>query len=286
MAEGGRPGTWRRFGAHRSAMVGLVLILVVLAGAAAGGRAWRYDHDDFTAEFSSPPSWEHPMGTDTPGRDVLALVLRGVQKSVQVALVVAFLSTLVGVAMGGAAGYFGGALDGLLMRLADVVLIVPGIAVLAVVAASVQDVRGNWFLIGLLLSALLWVPTARVVRATVLSLREAPYVEAARAAGAGPWRILVRHVLPGAAGAVITSATLAVPAAIQAEAALTFLGLGISSPDTSLGSLVAKGLGAATTRPWLFYFPGLTIAVLVLAVNLVGDGLRRAFDPAGESAGP
>lgn len=265
-------------------MVALVVILVFLAGAAAGGRVWRYDHDEITAEFSSAPSWQHPMGTDTPGHDVLALVLRGVQKSVQVALVVAVLSTLVGVAIGAAAGYFGGVLDGILMRLADVVLIVPGIAVLAVVAASLQDVSGNWFLIGLLLSALLWVPTARVVRATVLSLRETLYVEAARAAGAGPWRILVRHVLPGAAGAVITSATLAVPAAIQAEATLTFLGLGITSPDTSLGSLVAKGLSAATTRPWLFYFPGLTIAVLVLAVNLVGDGLRRAFDPAGEAA--
>ena len=126
------------------------------------------------------------MGTDTPGHDMLALVLRGVQKSVQVALVVAVLSTLIGVVVGGLAGFFGGVVDNLLMRLADVVLIVPGIAVLAVLAASVQDVEGNWFLIGLILSALMWVPTARLLRAAVLSLREEAYVEAARAAGAGP----------------------------------------------------------------------------------------------------
>lgn len=286
VAEGPRRSTLRRFLAHRVAVAGLVILLFAIAGATVGGRAWRYDHDEITSEYSSPPSWQHPMGTDTPGRDMLARVLRGVQKSVQVGLVVAALSTLLGVAVGGAAGYFGGAVDGLLMRLADVVLVVPGIAVLAVVAASVQDVRGNWFLVGLILSALFWVPTARVLRATVLSLREEGYVDAARAAGAGPWRILAHHVLPGAAGAIVTSATLAVPAAIQAEAALTFLGLGITSPDTSLGGLVADGLSAASTRPWLFYFPGLAIAVLVLAVNFVGDGLRRALDHAGDLAGP
>jgi len=286
VADGAAQATLRRFLAHRVGVVGLVVLLLAVAGATVGGRAWRYDHAEITSEFSSAPSWQHPMGTDTVGHDMLALVLRGVQKSVQVGLVVAALSTLVGVAIGGAAGYFGGALDGVLMRMADVVLIVPGIAVLAFVAASVQDIRGNWFLVGLILSALLWAPTARVLRATVLSLREEGYVEAARSAGAGPGRILVRHVLPGAAGAIITSATLAVPAAIQAEAALTFLGLGITSPDTSLGRLVASGLGAAATRPWLFYFPGLAIAILVLAVNFVGEGLHRALDRPGEAVSP
>jgi len=286
LAERGRATTLRRFAGSRIAVAGLVLIVVLIGAASVGGRIWRYDYDEITAEYSSAPSWQHPMGTDTLGHDMVALVLRGMQKSEQVAVVVALLSTVLGVAVGGTAGFFGGVVDNVLMRLADVVLIVPGIAVLAVLAASVQDVKGNWLLIGLILSALMWVPTARLLRAAVLSLREEAYVEAARAAGAGPGRIVLRHVVPGAAGIIITSATLTVAAAVQAEAALTFLGLGITSPDTSLGRLVARGLDSATTRPWLFYFPGLTIVVLVLAVNFVGDGLRRALDRAADVAGP
>lgn len=286
MAESRSTAGLRRFTAHRLGVAGMVVVAAVLLAAAVGGRVWRYHYDEITSEFSTPPSWQHPMGTDTPGRDVLALVLRGAQKSVQLAFVVAALSTVTGVAIGGLAGYAGGVMDSILMRMADVVLIVPGVAVLAVLAASVQDVKGNWLLIGIILSSLMWVPIARVVRAAVLSLREEGYVEAARAAGAGPGRIIVRHVLPGATGVVITSATLTVAGAIQAEAALSFLGLGVTSPDTSLGRLVASGLSAATTRPWLFYFPGLAIVVLVLAVNFVGDGLRRALDRTGDLAGP
>lgn len=277
----------RRFAAHRVGLAGVVLVLVVLAASAVGGRVWRYEYDEVTAEFSSPPSWQHPMGTDTPGHDVLALVLRGAQKSTQIALVVAALATLLGVFVGGVAGFFGGAVDRLLMRLADLVLVVPGIAVLAVLSASVQDVQGNWLLIALILAALMWIPIARAVRAAVVSLGEEDYVEAALATGAGPGRILLRHVLPGAAGVILTSATLAAASAIQAEAALTFLGLGVTPPDTSLGRLVDSGLNSAATRPWLFYFPGLAIVVLVLAVNFVFDGLRRALAPgAGDVGGP
>lgn len=277
--------TVRRFAAHPAGLVGLVVLVAVLLGAAAGGRLWRYHYDQITPEFSSAPSLQHPMGTDTPGHDVLAQVLRGMQKSVQVALVVALVSTVIGVAVGGAAGFFGGATDSVLMRLADVVLIVPGVAVLAVLAASIQDVSGNWVLLSLILAMLLWARSARVIRSAVLVLREEGFVEAARAAGAGPGRILLHHVLPGAAGTIITSATLTVAVAIQAEAALSFLGLGITAPDTSLGRLVAVGSGSATTRPWLFYFPGLVIVVVVVALNFVGDGLRQALDRVADIGG-
>ncbi len=261
-------------------------VVVLLVAGSVGGRVWRYDYDEITAEFLTGPSWQHPMGTDNPGHDMLALVLRGVQKSVQVALVVAALSTLMGVVVGGLAGFFGGVVDNLLMRLADVVLIIPGIAVLAVLTASVQDVEGNWFLIGLILSALMWVPTARLLRAWSSPCARRPMSRRDVRPAPVLARIIVRHVVPGAAGLIITSATLTVAAAIQAEAALTFLGLGITSPDTSLGRLVASGLTSASTRPWLFYFPGLTIVVLVLAVNFVGDGLRRALDRTADLAGP
>jgi peptide/nickel transport system permease protein len=284
-----RNTTVGRFVAQRSGVFGVVLLVGVLFAAGAGGRLWRYHYDDITAQYSSAPSSQHPMGTDTIGHDVLAQVLRGLQKSMEVAVVAALVSTAAGVVIGGVGGYFGGLAEGLLMRLADVALIIPGIAALAVLAASVQDVPGNWLLIALILSGLLWARTARIVRAAVASLREEAFVEAARASGAGPGRIIARHILPGTAGLVITAATLTLATAVQAEAAMTFLGLGITLPDTSLGRLVAVGSESATTRPWLFYFPGLAIVVVVVATNFVGDALRRALDrraDAGSALGP
>ncbi|HTJ74503.1 MAG TPA: ABC transporter permease [Acidimicrobiales bacterium] len=289
VAGRGRNTTLGRFVAQRSGLFGVALLLALLFGAGAGGRLWRYHYDDITAQYSSAPSSQHPMGTDTIGHDVLAQVLRGLQKSMEVAVVAALVSTAAGVVIGGVGGYFGGVAEGLLMRLADVALIIPGIAALAVLAASVQDVPGNWLLIALILSALLWARTARIVRAAVASLREEAFVEAARACGAGPGRIIARHILPGTAGLVITAATLTLATAVQAEAAMTFLGLGITLPDTSLGRLVAVGAQSATTRPWLFYFPGLMIVVVVVATNFVGDALRRALDrraDVGSALGP
>ena len=269
----------RRFVADPLAPACLVVLVVLAAAALLGGRLWRYGYADVTPEFSTPPSWAHPMGTDGVGHDGLAQVLRGAQKSFQVALLAAMVSTVLGVAVGMAAGYYRGLVDTVLMRVTDLVLTVPGIAVLVVLAGRVRGASGNWLAIALIVAALSWTGTARVVRAMVLSLREEAFVEAARAMGATSARIMVRHLLPHAAGPVVVRATFAVGAAIFAETGLSYLGLGISPPDTSLGSLVAAGQTAATTRPWLFYFPGLFIALIILTVNLVGDGLRDALDP-------
>lgn len=255
-----------------------MLTLVALA-ALVGGRLWRYGYSEITPEFSTPPSWSHPMGTDGVGHDGLAQVLRGAQKSLQVGLLAALVSTTLGAIVGMAAGFYRGWVDALLMRLTDLVLTIPGIAVLIVMAGRVRGTAGNWWAIALIVAALSWEGTARVVRAVVLSLREQEFVEAARAIGASNRRVMVRHLLPHAAGPVIVRATFAVGGAIFAETGLSYLGLGISPPDTSLGSLVAAGQSAAATRPWLFYFPGLFIALVVLSVNLVGDGLRDALDP-------
>ena len=219
------------------------------------------------------------MGTDGVGHDGLAQVLRGAQKSLQVGLLAALVSTTLGAIVGMAAGFYRGWVDALLMRLTDLVLTIPGIAILIVMAGRVRGTAGNWWAIALIVAALSWPGTARVARAVVLSLREQEFVEAARAIGASNGRVMMRHLLPHAAGPVIVRATFAVGGAIFAETGLSYLGLGISPPDTSLGSLVAAGQSAATTRPWLFYFPGLVIALVVLSVNLVGDGLRDALDP-------
>ncbi len=275
----------RRFAANRMAPASLLVLVLVTLAALVGGRLWRYSYSDITPEFSTPPSWGHPMGTDGVGHDGLAQVLRGAQKSLQVGLMAALVSTALGAIVGMVAGYYRGWVDPVLMRITDLVITIPGIAVLIVMAGRVRGTRGNWWAIALIVAALSWPGTARMVRAMVMSLREHEFVEGARAIGAGTGRIMVRHLLPHAAGPIIVRATFAVGGAIFAETGLSYLGLGISPPDTSLGSLVGTGQTAATTRPWLFYFPGLFIALIVLSVNLVGDGLRDALDPRGDRHG-
>jgi ABC-type dipeptide/oligopeptide/nickel transport system permease subunit len=269
----------RRFMAHKLAVGSLVVFLLVVIISLIGGRFWKYGYADITNEFSSPPSLEHPMGTDDIGHDTLAQVLRGAQKSVQVALMVAILATTIGAVIGALAGYYRGWVDSALMRFTDLVLTIPSIAILAVLAATVAEEAGNWFFIGLILALLQWTYIARVVRGTFLSLREKEFVEAARALGASDTRIMFRHLLPNATGSIIVNATVTVAVAILVETSLSYLGLGIRPPDTSLGLLVSTGQQAATTRPWLFYFPGLIIIIIALTINFVGDGLRDAFDP-------
>jgi ABC-type dipeptide/oligopeptide/nickel transport system permease subunit len=269
----------RRFLAHKLAVGSLVVFLLVVVASLIGGRIWRYGYAEITPEFSSPPSLKHPMGTDSIGHDSMAQILRGAQKSVQVALMVAFLSTTIGALIGALAGYYRGWIDSALMRFTDLVLTIPLLAILAVLAANVADKAGNWFFIGLVLALVLWTSIARVVRGTFLSLREKEFVEAARALGASDARIMFRHLLPNATGSIIVNATITVAVAILLETALSYLGLGIRPPDTSLGLLVSEGQQAATTRPWLFYFPGLIIVIIALTVNFIGDGLRDAFDP-------
>jgi ABC-type dipeptide/oligopeptide/nickel transport system permease subunit len=269
----------RRFLAHKLAVGSLVVFMLLIIVSLIGGRFWRYGYADITEEFSSPPSLKHPMGTDGIGHDSMAQVLRGAQKSVQVALMVAFLSTTIGAVIGALAGYYRGWVDSTLMRFTDLVLTIPSIAILAVLAATLADQAGNWFFVGLVLSLLLWTYIARVVRGTFLSLREKEFVEAARALGASDTRIMFRHLLPNATGSIIVNATVMVSVAILTETALSYIGLGIKAPDTSLGLLIASGQQAATTRPWLFYFPGLFIVVIALTINFIGDGLRDAFDP-------
>jgi peptide/nickel transport system permease protein len=269
----------RRFLAHKLAVASLVIFLVVVLGSLFGGHFWHYKYADITKEFSTPPSLKHPMGTDDIGHDSFAQILRGAQKSVQIALLVALLSTTFGAVFGAVAGYYRGWIDSLLMRFTDLVLTIPILAILVVLANAVSGQAGSWWLVAIVLAALSWMSIARVVRGVFLSLREKEFVEAARALGASDSRIIFRHLLPNATGAIIVNATVTVAVAILTETALSYIGVGIQSPDTSLGLLVSTGQQAATTRPWLFYFPGLIIVIIALTVNFIGDGLRDAFDP-------
>ena len=269
----------RRFLGHRLAVISLVVLIGVFLLALVGGHVWHYSYTFQSNDFSKAPSLKHPMGTDELGRDSFAQVLRGAQKSVVIALMVAFLSTSFGTLMGAIAGYYGGIVETLIMRFTDLFLTLPFVAVAGVLAYHFGGRPNGWVWLAFILAGLGWMPIARIVRGLFLSLREKEFVEAARALGASDPRIIFRHLLPNAVGPIIVNATLAVAAAILGESALSFIGLGIQPPDTSLGTLVSNGVQAATTRPWLFYFPGLFIIVIVLTVNFVGDGLRDAFDP-------
>jgi len=274
---------WRmilgRFLRHRVAMIALIVLILITLVSFFGPRFYPWSFDELSPDLSQGPSLDHWMGTDELGKDLFAKVMRGAQKSLQVGLLVAVLATFVGVVMGALAGYYRGVLDSILMRVTDLFLVIPALAVLLVVSNRFRGQSGNWFAIAMVITAFAWMYQARLTRSEFLSLREREYVEAARAVGASDRRIMLRHMLPNSIGSIIVNATLTIAAAILTESALSFLGFGVAPPDTSLGRLVSDGVQAARTRPWLFYFPGLWLVAILLCVNFVGDGLRDAFDP-------
>jgi len=266
----------RRFRRHKLAVVSLMVFVLLVLLAFVGPALWKYRAGEITPDNSVPPSLKHPFGTDNLGHDMLAEVLRGLQISLQVALCIALMATMAGTAWGAVSGYYTGVVDAALMRLADLILTIPPIALAAALA---HGSSGSWLSIASIIGALAAPYVARVVRGVVLSLRERDFVEAARALGASDLRIILCHIVPNAVAVVIVNATLLVAGGILAETALSFVGFGVRPPDTSLGLLITVAQGAVSTRPWLFYFPGLFIILVALTVNFVGDGLRDALDP-------
>jgi peptide/nickel transport system permease protein len=222
------------------------------------------------------PSAGHPFGQDRLGRDVFAAVAYGARASTLIAVAVVSLTVLIGVAAGSAAGYLGGPVDLLVMRVVDILLAFPGILLAIALAAVLGPNLAN---LVVALSAMGWVSYARLVRAQVLTLREREYVAAARAVGAGPWRVIARHILPNALSPVIVQATFSAAGVIIAESSLSFLGLGPQDVPT-WGGLLSQGAAYLLYAPHIAFFPGLFIMLTVLALNLVGDALRDALDPA------
>jgi ABC-type dipeptide/oligopeptide/nickel transport system permease subunit len=267
----------RRFFHHKLAIISLVVLLVIVLWAFVGPFLWKWDYNQRTGALSQPPSWDHPFGTDSLGYDMFVRNMRGAQKSLMIAFVVAFLSTTIGVTIGAIAGFYRGKLDVVLMRFVDLLLTIPTIAIAATLGRQIRG--GSWWLLAIILAVLVWTSISRVVRGEFLSLREKEFVEAARAIGANDRRIIFKHMLPNVVGSIIVNATLVVAAAILLETALSYLGLGVKSPDTSLGLIISEYTAAFQTRPWLFWFPGLIILTIALTVNFIGDGLRDAFDP-------
>jgi peptide/nickel transport system permease protein len=268
----------RRFVRHRLAMGSLVLLIAMILASVFASRltSYSYTEIDFTNILKGPTK-QHIFGTDFLGRDYFTRVLYGIRTSIRVALLVALLSTGIGTAIGALAGYFGGWIDNSLMRFTDLVLTLPLLAVLLVAANKFGG--GNQYRVAIILALLFWTGIARVVRGVFLSLREKEYVEAAKAAGAGDLRIMLRHMLPNALGPIIVNMTLTVAYAILIEAALSFLGFGIKPPTPALGQLISDGQNEMQTAWWLVVFPGAAIMALVLCINFIGDGLRDALDP-------
>jgi ABC-type dipeptide/oligopeptide/nickel transport system permease subunit len=266
----------RRFLQHRLAMVSLIVLVMIILFAYVGGTLWKYGVNDITPDNSQAPSPAHPFGTDALGHDAMAQVMRGTQISLQISVMVALFATIVGAVWGAVAGFYRGWIDSLLMRIVDLILTLPLLAVAAVLA---HNVGGTWWLIAVVIAGLYWASVARIARGVVLSLREKEFVEASRALGASDARIIFRHLVPNALGSIIVYATVLVALSILLETALSFLGFGVTPPDTSLGLLVSNNQTAVDTRPWLFYLPGLFIILIVLTINFIGDGLRDALDP-------
>jgi ABC-type dipeptide/oligopeptide/nickel transport system permease subunit len=270
----------RRFLRHRLAMLSMLVLIgfgfvAVFANQIA---PYAYDQLDLTHLNEAPTTRaKHFFGTDQLGRDYFSRVIFGLRTSLWVALVVALLSTAIGTAIGAIAGYFGGWIDNLLMRFTDLLLTLPGLAVLLVAATYFG--QGDPFRVAVILALLFWTGIARIVRGVFLSLREKEYVEAAKASGSGDTRIILRHMIPNTLGPIIVNATLVVAAAILIEAALSFLGFGIQPPKPALGQLISDGQNDGLQLWWLVTLPGLVIVVIALAVNFVGDGLRDALDP-------
>jgi len=273
-----RPRFWTRFSRHRLAVLGAVILAVLAISCYGAAFIAPYDQDEQDLLLGpTPPSWDHLLGTDELGRDYLTEILHAGQLSLSLALGVALMATAIGVFIGAVAGYRGGWVDDLFMRITDLFLVVPAIALLAL---ALQGLGRNPLSIVLVLSLIGWTYIARVVRGQVLSLREREFIDAARVIGAKDHQVLIRHILPNLGGLIAVNVALAVAGAIIIESTLSFLGFGVQPPQTSWGNMLSQASGLiGTSKVYLLYFPGLFILITVLAVNFVGDGLRDALDP-------
>ncbi len=275
----GRPSI-RRLLADSRARIGGITLLVVFAVAVLAPLLAPYDptaQPDIVHLHSQPPSLAHPLGTDPFSRDVLSRLIWGARVSLSIAFCAVALSVTIGILLGALAGYAGGVVDAVLMRVVDAALSIPPLLLLIAVIALWGDV--GVVRLTLLIASIGWFAVSRLVRAEALAIRDQEFVVAARALGASPTRVLLRHVLPNVAGPGLVSATLSIGAIVLLEAGLSYLGIGVRPPAPSWGSIIQDGAERVSDLWWLTLFPGLAILVTVFACNALGDALRDALDP-------
>jgi peptide/nickel transport system permease protein len=276
---------WKRFSRHPGAMAGSIVLAILLLAVVLGSFSPYSSVRSTISDRLQPPSWQHPMGTDPLGRDLLTRILYGGRISMSVGLLVVAITLLVGVTVGAIAGYSGGTIDNILMRITDAALTLPSLLVLILLSSILREVelpffeKNNVVTIAVVIGALSWMTFARLVRAAFLTLREMDYVTAARSLGASHFRIVLAHILPNAIGPIIVESTLQLGYAIIEESGLSFLGFGIQQPTPSWGNLLSNAQENFVKYPWLAIFPGVMIFLAIISVNYIGDGLRDAFDP-------
>lgn len=292
---------WHQFRKHRMAMIGLVVFLSLILVTFIGTQVYPKEIDDidFTVTSSSF-SWDHPFGTDSLGQDILARILWGGRISIAVGITAAFVAILIGTMIGAISGFFGGFTDTLLMRVTDGFLSLPVLPLLLLITFLFRDTMVDWFdehfpngipglfdgqtlgvffLIVIVISALAWMQTARIVRASFLSTKEKEFIEAARSIGASRSAIMFKHILPNVMSPIIVAATLEIGAAIIAESSLSFLGLGFPSDVPTWGRMLFDAKDYIQLSPHEALIPGAFIFITVLSINYIGDGLRDALDP-------
>jgi oligopeptide transport system permease protein len=273
---------WRRFRRNRLAVGSLAFVVLLVTVAIIAPLLQRIGllqdpiAQDVVSNYLGPGAPHHILGTDDLGRDVLSKVIFGSQVSLSIGILVQAIVLVIGGAIGLAAGYFGGWIDNLLMRFTDIMYAFPDLLFVLIIVAALGPTLLNIFVAIGLVS---WVGLARLIRGQVLSIKEKEFVEAARAAGSSPVKIILQHLLPNSLGPVIVSLTFGIPAAIFTEAVLDFLGVGIRPPQPTWGVMVFEGYAAVDSYPYLVIIPCVALSMTMLAFNFIGDGLRDALDP-------
>jgi oligopeptide transport system permease protein len=273
---------WRRFRRNRLAVGSLAFVLLLITVAVIAPLLQRVGllqdptAQDVVNNYLGPGAPHHILGTDDLGRDVLSKVIFGSQVSLSIGILVQAIVLVIGGTIGLSAGYFGGWIDNLLMRFTDIMYAFPDLLFVLIIVAALGPTLLNIFVAIGLVS---WVGLARLVRGQVLSIKEKEFVEAARAAGSSPVKIILQHLLPNSLGPVIVSLTFGIPAAIFTEAVLDFLGVGIRPPQPTWGVMVFEGYAAVDSYPYLVIIPCVALSMTMLAFNFIGDGLRDALDP-------
>jgi peptide/nickel transport system permease protein len=270
---------WRRFRKHKLAVFGATILALLTVGAIFAPLI--AEHGPYAVDLSAyrtEPTTDHPLGTDSAGRDVFSRLLHAGRVSLSVGLVAVSIYTAIGIVLGSLAGFYGGWVDSTIMRLADVFLSFPSLIIIITMASVLGPTIQN---VMLAIGLLGWPPIARLLRGELLSLREREFILAARSIGSPPARLIFRHLLPNATAPVIVAATFGIAYAILIEAGLSFLGLGVQPPTPSWGNMLneAQSLTILEDMPWLWLPPGAMIALAVLSINFIGDGLRDALDP-------
>ena len=268
---------WSRLKEDKLAVFGLAVIVAVILFAVLAPILSQYEYDEMDFNFSNDsPSLTHWFGCDMFGRDLFVRVAYGARISLAVGFIASFISLFIGVVYGGVSGYKGGRIDDIMMRVVDVIYSVPAMIYVILLMVVVGPGLKSIFIT---LGISYWAPMARMVRAEVMRIKSEEFVIAARVTGASPSRILFRHIIPNAMGAVLVTLTFSVPGAIFTEAFLSFVGLGVSAPMASWGVLCSESVPAMAIYPWQLFFPAVAISVTILAFNFLGDGLRDALDP-------